>query len=77
MKINIRPAIKQDGEKIANLWLNVWHTSLKDFMPNGFLDQFTHEKQKEKYSARALDPEWILLIAENSNDIIGNDWSKK
>jgi GNAT superfamily N-acetyltransferase len=71
MKIKIRAATKQDGEQLAQLWMNVWQTNLKKYMPDDFLNQFSHEKQKEKYSQRAIDPEWTLLVAEDRDGIVG------
>ena len=70
-KIIVRPATTQDGQQMAALFMTAWHTNLKDFVPAGFLDQFQHDKQKEKYSARVIDPAWILLVAEFQNNIVG------
>ncbi len=70
-EIKIRAATQEDGEQIAQLWMTVWQTNLKGYMPSGFLNQFSHEQQKEKYSQRAVDSEWILLVADIENAIVG------
>jgi GNAT superfamily N-acetyltransferase len=71
MIIKIRLATVEDAEQIARLFMRAWHISLKDIVPDGFLDQFSHEKQKEKYIQRVADPEYILLVAELNGDIVG------
>jgi hypothetical protein len=37
-KVKIRPAIADDAEELASLFMRVWHISLKDIVPNGFLN---------------------------------------
>lgn len=71
IEVNIRPARVDDAEQIATLFMRAWHISLKDIVPDDFLDQFRHEKQKEKYKQRVADPEYMLLVAENNGDIVG------
>jgi N-acetylglutamate synthase-like GNAT family acetyltransferase len=71
IQVKIRPAVIGDAEQISELFMKVWHTSLKDIVPDGFVDQFEHEKQKQKYAQRAVDPKWILLVAESGGSIVG------
>lgn len=56
VKAEIRPAIASDGEAMARLFLRVWHITLRDIVPSGFLDQFQHDKVKFKYANRAVEP---------------------
>ncbi len=48
-KVKIRPAVIQDSDQLATLFMNVWHTDFKNLLPKDFLNQFQHEKQKQKY----------------------------
>jgi GNAT superfamily N-acetyltransferase len=69
--LKIRRATANDGEAIARLFMRVWRISLKEFVPEGFLEQFQHDIQKQKYAARAADPEWLLFVAESGFRIVG------
>ncbi len=40
-------------------------------LPTGFLDKFDHAVQREKYAGRASDPAFLLLLAEQDNQIVG------
>ncbi len=48
-KVKIRPAVIQDSDQLATLFMNVWHTDFKNLLPKDFLNQFQNEKQKQKY----------------------------
>jgi GNAT superfamily N-acetyltransferase len=67
----IRLARHDDGAAMAQLFMRVWHTNLKDHVPEGFLDQFKHETQREKYTSRAIDPNWLVLVAESNAKVVG------
>jgi GNAT superfamily N-acetyltransferase len=69
--INIRPATVDDAEQMAALFMRCWLISLKDFAPDGFIDQFSHETQKQKYRQRAIDPGWLMYIAEQGGNVLG------
>jgi GNAT superfamily N-acetyltransferase len=71
VQLNIRPAFSSDAEGMASVSMRAWHISLKNIVPDGFLDQFEHEKQKMKYAERADDPSWQLLVAESRGKIAG------
>lgn len=67
----IRPATPDDGEGIAALFMRTWRISLIDLLPEGFIDRFDHDVQKQKYAERAADPAWLLLVAEKDGKVIG------
>lgn len=69
--VAIRPACPADAEEMAHVSMRAWHLSLKDIVPQGFLEQFQYEKQVEKYVGRAQDPEWLLLVAEFEGKVVG------
>ena len=69
--VTIRRACASDADGMANVSMRAWHLSLKDILPDGFLNQFEYEKQREKYAERSLDPAWILLVAECEGKIVG------
>jgi GNAT superfamily N-acetyltransferase len=71
VQLNIRPALSSDAEGMARVSMRAWHISLKSVVPDGFLNQFEHEKQKIKYAERAVDPSWLLLVAESQGKIAG------
>ena len=71
LNLNIRPAQPSDAEGMARISMRAWHITLKDIVPDGFLDQFEHEKQKAKYAQRAVDPAWLLFVAECQGKIVG------
>jgi GNAT superfamily N-acetyltransferase len=81
--VTIRLASADDGEGMATLFMRVWHLSLREIVPAGFLEQFEHEKQKQKYSERAVDSNWLLSVAVFQGQIIGmiaakdNDWEPR
>src|SRR6516225_4456506 len=62
--VNVRRALASDADGMASVSMRAWHLNLKDIVPEGFLDQFVFEKQREKYAERALNSTWILLVAE-------------
>jgi GNAT superfamily N-acetyltransferase len=69
--VNVRRALVSDADGMASVSMRAWHLSLKDILPEGFLDQFVYEKQREKYAERALNSAWILLVAEFEGKIVG------
>ena len=71
INISIRKAVANDAEEMAQLFMRAWQISMKHFVPDGFVDQFQIEIQKEKYASRATDPQWTLLVAQYNDKIIG------
>jgi len=69
--VTIRRACASDAEGMASVSMRAWHLSLKDILPDGFLNQFEYDKQREKYAERSLDSAWILLVAECAGKIVG------
>src|ERR1700735_1248061 len=67
----IRCAVAADAEQMAALFMRCWQINLKEFTPDGFIDQFSHEIQKQKYIQRARDPNWIIFVAESGDKIVG------
>jgi GNAT superfamily N-acetyltransferase len=67
----IRPAAPEDSESIAEIFMRVWNITLAEFVPAGFLKRFAYETQKTKYAERAVDPNWILLVAVVDDKIVG------
>ncbi len=64
VNVKIRPATVTDAEPLATLFMRAWHISLKDIVPDGFLDRFEYETQKNKYIDRATDHDYSLIVAE-------------
>src|SRR5262249_16639734 len=71
VQLNVRPALSADAAGMASVSMRAWHISLRNVVPDGFLDQFDHEKQTIKYAERAVDPSWLLLVAESGGKIAG------
>jgi GNAT superfamily N-acetyltransferase len=51
--------------------MRAWHISLKDLVPEGFLERFELETQIRKYAQRAVASDWDLFLAECDGKILG------
>ncbi len=67
----IRTAKTTDSNDMAELFMRVCQVSLSPYLPEGFLKRFDFEIQKAKYAERAVDPNWIQIVAVENGKVIG------
>ena len=67
-KINIRPATKEDIEKIAIIKVDGWKNTYQDIIDLNYLNKMSYEEQTNKYSS-SYDLNTIF-VAELNNEVI-------
>jgi ribosomal protein S18 acetylase RimI-like enzyme len=82
--MKIRKMRKKDIEEYVNCETRIWET-LRDHLPEEYIDRnlswIRRQGVKDAWARVIDDPNWILLVAEEDNSIVGIaqgrvDWSR-